>query len=119
MNVQKSTHVRTLVDKQDVICYRGVDGLARAGCQIAIGKSQRMTVEAHIRNSAFKMCADLASRVGDRYSEDCEDRGMMDPETGEVPCRIEDRGGTCICAERIDVANAISTKIRALLTPAT
>lgn len=56
-------------------------------------------------------CARIAVSHAD--GSDCEDRGMMDPETGEVPCAAERRGEVCVCAERHDLAFQIADKIRA------
>ncbi len=56
-------------------------------------------------------CARLASGMGG--GADCDDRGMQDPETGEVPCSAERRGEVCVCVERSDLAHKIATKIRA------
>lgn len=56
-------------------------------------------------------CARIASRSAG--FADCDDRGMQDPETGEVPCSAEARGEVCVCVERSDLAHKIATKIRA------
>lgn len=56
-------------------------------------------------------CARVASGLAD--GADCDDRGMQDPETGEVPCAAEARGEVCVCVERSDLAHKIATKIRA------
>ena len=64
-----------------------------------------------IRDYEREACARLASGMGD--AADCDDRGMQDPETGEVPCSAERRGEVCVCVERSDLAHKIATKIRA------
>ena len=56
-------------------------------------------------------CAQVAAGLAD--GADCDDRGMQDPETGEVPCAAEARGEVCVCVERSDLAHKIATKIRA------
>lgn len=56
-------------------------------------------------------CARIASGMSD--GADCDDRGMQDPETGEVPCSAERRGEVCVCVERSDLAHKIATTIRA------
>lgn len=55
-----------------------------------------------------KACAAVARSRGQR---DCDDRGAQDPETGEVPCRREAKGGSCLCADLDDMAHEISTHI--------
>lgn len=59
-------------------------------------------------------CADVAVLAS--AGEDCDDRGVTDPETGEVPCSAEKRGEVCVCVERSDLAHKIATKIRARAT---
>jgi|GEM_PF-4457309 len=56
-------------------------------------------------------CARIASATAD--GSDCDNRGAMDMETGEVPCAAERRGEVCTCAERFDLAHKIADKIRA------
>lgn len=62
----------------------------------------------------IEACARLAS--GSDLSADCDDRGVTDPETGEVPCFAEARGEVCVCAERSELAHKIAAKIRARAT---
>ena len=57
-----------------------------------------------------KACAAVARSRGQR---ECDDRGAQDPETGEVPCRRESRGGSCLCADLDDMAHEISKHILA------
>lgn len=57
-------------------------------------------------------CALVAINTGDGMI-DCDDRGMQDPETGEIPCSAERRGEVCVCVERSDLAHKIATTIRA------
>lgn len=52
----------------------------------------------------------ITASVGE---QDCDCRGVQDPETGEVPCSREARGDVCLCIERNDFWHAIATKIRA------
>jgi len=56
-------------------------------------------------------CARIAS--GMFFGDDCDDRGMQDPETGEIPCSAERRGEVCVCVELSDLAHRIATRIRA------
>lgn len=75
-----------------------------------------MTVEADIRNDALEQCAKIATNYALNQSSDCDYRGATDPETGEVSCSRERRGDTCLCVERMEVADAIASKIRAAKT---
>ncbi len=61
--------------------------------------------------SEREACARIAS--GHEANRDCDDRGSMDMETGEVPCSAERRGDVCVCAELNDQAGAIAKRIRA------
>lgn len=56
-------------------------------------------------------CARIASGMSD--GADCDERGAMDGETGEIPCGAESRGDVCVCAERSELAFKIADKIRA------
>lgn len=57
---------------------------------------------------------DAIIKITSRFTEaDCDYRGAQDPETGEVTCSRESRGDTCLCVERMEVADAIASKIRA------
>ncbi len=58
----------------------------------------------------IEACARVASGSD---CADCDDRGVTDPETGEVPCSAEARGEVCVCAERSELAHKIAAKIRA------
>lgn len=75
-----------------------------------------MTVEADIRNAAIEQCASIANNYALNQSSDCDHRGATDPETGEVSCSRERRGDNCLCAERMEIADAIAAKIRAAKT---
>lgn len=43
---------------------------------------------------------------------ECDYRGMMDPETGEVPCELERREGHCECDAQIALGEIIAKAIR-------
>lgn len=73
-------------------------------------------IEAHVQDLIRKAVADereLCARIasGSEYRE-CDERGMQDPETGEVPCGAEARGEVCTCAEIADLAHGIAKRIR-------
>lgn len=56
-------------------------------------------------------CARIVSGMSDGM--ECDERGVQDLETGEIPCGAELRGDVCLCVERSDLAHKIATKIRA------
>ena len=63
------------------------------------------------QNSETIACANVAASA--HLYTDCDNRGVADPETGEVDCASETRGGVCECALKIDVADVIAKRIRA------
>lgn len=65
------------------------------------------------RNSETTACANVAASV--HLYTDCDNRGIADPETGEVDCAIETRGGVCECALKLEAADVIAKYIRARL----
>ena len=75
---------------------------------------ERRGIVDRIVDAEREACARIASGMGD--ASDCEHLGGMDMETGEVPCSLETRGETCVCAERSELAGKIATKIRARST---
>lgn len=65
-----------------------------------------------IRSETLEAAAKIADARGDAQA-DCDRLGPMDPETGVRECSLEPRGG-CLCAERIEEAEEIAKRIRAL-----
>jgi len=57
-------------------------------------------------------CAKAAERFDPFFN--CDQRGMQDPETGEVSCAISDDG--CECAIAMDAAERIAANIRSIAT---
>lgn len=57
-------------------------------------------MQAIAKNRGMWTSKELMIRLSWRYKGgDCDHRGMADPETGEVPCGLEDSGGDCTCAK--------------------
>lgn len=63
------------------------------------------------RLSERETCARIVRNHAHNVTSDCDDRGIADPETGEVDCAREARGGTCVCAEIIEFADAAASRI--------
>lgn len=76
-----------------------------------------MTVEANIRNDALEQAARLATTRGIEAGARCEDRRSTDPETGEVACAREERGGSCLCLDLAEFGDELAAAIRAAKTP--
>lgn len=57
-------------------------------------------------------CARIASDTP-QSDVSCDYRGIQDPETGEVPCRMEDDCGRCACSAEFEHGFRISARIRA------
>jgi len=72
-------------------------------------------MEHHIKTAILaerEACAKIALRYN-HFSDDCEHRGCMDMETGEVPCALEAHGSQCECTLKIEHGDAIAATIRA------
>ena len=54
-------------------------------------------------------CEQIAT--SDQDFTDCDARGFMDQETGEVPCSMETRTGICECAAKIEHGATIAARI--------
>lgn len=74
-------------------------------------------IDAAIRATRTAAFAEAAKIAGQRLSRanDCEMLTGEDPETGVTECRLEARGHSCICAERMEEAEKIRDGIRALI----
>lgn len=93
--------------------------IAATSCDcVWVGPVLAAACEAHKawRADETRACANAAASVG--LHIDCDNRGVTDPETGEVPCAIEDRGGTCECSLKIEFGDIIAKRIRARINPA-
>jgi hypothetical protein len=55
-------------------------------------------------------CLTIAKRA--RETAECDNRGVQDWETGEVPCSAERRTGVCECDLRSEVAEQIAARIK-------
>lgn len=72
-------------------------------------------IAAQARAQALEEAAKIAKRHAN-IGGDCEARGVMDWETGEVPCDMENRCEICLCGELNQHADKIAADIGALLT---
>lgn len=50
-------------------------------------------------------------RIAKRERSDCDSRGAIDMETGEVPCSMERRGGNCECVLLMEHGEEIASLI--------